>query len=295
MGPTSYLPSAQFSLILTSIMLAGGLIWAADYYTSPGGPPVVAPVQTPSALTTEGLDWKAALAAIQGESTLPEPPSEEVVAKLLAAAESPNTTASVGRAILVNLGEAKAQGLGSDTPTQERIVENALSKISATSQAKLYTVAELALVADNPQTLAAYGNGVITLLERYPEASVETVLLAIGNTIDLGEASHLAAISGAARAYQGIARELSLLAVPKTLSPLHLQIINNFARIAAACEDMLTVLNDPLRGLAGLKSYQRLTEETARLFISVAQSFKGNGILFNEGEPGVAWSLLVAP
>src|SRR3989344_6662168 len=126
MGIVSYLPSAQFSLTLTSVLLAGGLIWAADYYTSPAGPPTIAPVQVPSAITAQGLDWKAALANIQGEPTLPTPPSAEVVANLLSASETPNVTETIGRTILVNLGEEKAQGLGSDTPTQERIVENAL-------------------------------------------------------------------------------------------------------------------------------------------------------------------------
>jgi hypothetical protein len=50
-----------------------------------------------------------------------------------------------------------------------------------------------------------------------------------------------------------------------------------------------------LRGLAGLKLFQSLTEETGRLFINIAQAFNKNGILFTEGEPGKAWALLIAP
>src|SRR3989344_5135654 len=294
MGIASYLPSAQFSLTLTSVLLAGGVIWAADYYTSPAGPPTIAPARTPSAITSQGLDWRAALATIQGEPTLPIPPSEEVVASLLAASETPNVTETIGRAILVNLGEAKAQGLGSDTPTQERIVENALTKLNPAEDVTLYTAADLTAVSDSSLTLTAYGHGVIAVLERRPQASVEAALLAVGNATDTGEESHLGALSGIANAYKNIAGELAVLPVPNTLRPLHLQIVNNFVRIAAACEDMREVLTDPLRGLAGLRTFQSLTEETNRLFINIAQVFAKNGILFSENEPGAAWSLLVA-
>jgi len=295
MGIASYLPSPQFSLILTSVLCAGGLIWAADYYTSPQAPPTITSAPTPSALTTGGLDWKAALATIQGESALPEPPSEEAVANLRALAEGPNTTAAVGRAILVNLGEAKAQGLGSDIPTQERIVASALAKLDTSQDVTLYTSADLTLVTENPETLASYGNRVAITLGQHSQASVESVLLAVGNATDSGDPSHLEVLTAVAAAYKSIAVELAGLATPQTLSPLHLQAVNNFVRIAAACEDMQVVLTDPLRGLAGLKEYQSLTQETGRLFISIAQALNKDGILFSEGEPGYAWSLLVAP
>lgn len=293
MGLASYLPSAQFSVTVTSIMLAGGLIWAADYYTSPPGPANISPTQTPSAITSQGLDWKAALDAIQGESTLPTPPSEEVVANLLAASETSNITETIGRTILVNLGEAKSQGLGSDIPTQERIVENALTKIGASAQVTLYTANDLTTVSSDPQTLNAYGNGVITILEQHPSASVEAALIAVGNATDSGDPSYVNELATIAAAYKSIARELAALPVPSTLGPLHLQIANNFARIGAACADMQTVFTDPLRGLAALRTFQSLTEETNRLFINIAQVLDKNGILFSEGEPGHAWSLLI--
>ncbi|MDZ4225915.1 MAG: hypothetical protein U1C66_00290, partial [Patescibacteria group bacterium] len=205
-----------------------------------------------------------------------------------------NVTASVGRSLLVNLGEAKVQGLGSDIPTQEQIVASALAQIDASQEITLYTTANLTLVDDSPQTLTTYGNSVVVVLEQYPGASVEKVLLAVGNATDSGKSSYLAELAGIATAYKNIARELGSLPVPKTLSPLHLQVVNNFAKIAAACADMQVVLTDPLRGLAGLKVYQSLTEETARLFINIAQALDKNGILFSEDEPGYAWSLLVA-
>src|SRR3989344_6334853 len=156
MGIGSYIPSAQFSLILTSVLLAGGFIWAADYYTSPKNPSAMGPAPTPAAYTTQGLDWRAALATIQGEPTLPTPPSADVVANLLAASETPNVTETIGRTILVNLGEAKSQGLGSDTPTQERIVSSALAKIDSSQNTTLYTTADLTTVSGSPQTLTAY-------------------------------------------------------------------------------------------------------------------------------------------
>ncbi len=292
MSIASYLPSAQFSVILTSILFAAGLVWAADYYTSPPSPPSIAPASTPSALT-QGLDWQKTLATIQGEETLPQPPDEETVNSLLAASESTNITSTIGRSILISLGEAKAQGLGSDIPTQERIVENALAKVESVPTGSLYTSAELITVEDGPATLRTYGNNVISVLEQHPEASVEDALLAIGKATDSGDPASLAALATVANAYRVIGNELAALSVPKTLSPLHLQVVNNFLKIGVACEDMRAVLTDPLRGLAGLRSFQTLTEETNRLFINIAEALRKNGILFSEGEPGYAWSLLI--
>lgn len=293
MGLATYLPSAQFSIMATSIMLAGGLIWAADYYTSPHAPAALAPA--PSTTTTQGMDWKAALANIQGESVLPEPPSAEAIANLLAAAESPNVTDSVGRTLLVNLGEAKAQGLGSDVPTQEKIVANALAKIEPSQEVTLYSTSNLTIVPDSPETLRAYGNSFVTTVERYPGASLDNTLVTIGEAIDSNTQAKLAPLATIGAAYHNIAESLALLPVPQTLVPLHLQIVNNYARIAATYPDLQATLTDPLRGIGGLKLYQSLTQETGRLFINIAQAFEKNGILFSENEPGVAWSLIVAP
>ena len=295
MGISSYLPSAQFSVILTSVLLAGGLIWAADYYTSPRAAPTIVPAQTPSAVTADGLDWKAALTAIQGENTLPSPPSKEAVAGLLAASQTSNVTDSVARGLLINLGEAKVQGLGSDIPTQERIVAEALAKLKPGQEAELYTITNLATVADTPQTLRAYGNAVIEVLNNHPKAVLEDTLLAVGNAVDLNDPSQLKSLDDIEAAYRGIASDLVVLVVPQTLSPLHLQVVNNLVLIATTHTDMRAVLTDPLRGLAALKLFQSLTGETGRLFINIAQALDKNGILFSEEEPGYAWNLLVAP
>ena len=295
MGLVSYLPSAQFSITITSILLAGGLIWAADYYTSPRTPSSISSSDTPSAITAEGLDWKAALDTIQGEPTLPTPPTEETVANLLNASQSDNITATVGRSILITLGEAKAQGLGSDIPTQERIVENALTKLNSSQNLTLYTSTDLITAPDSQEVYMAYGNGMILVLERHPQASVEAAFLAVGNATDSGDTTYLAELASISTAYRSIARDMTSLVVPSTLSPIHLQIVNNFAKAGTSVEAMRSVLSDPLLGLAGLKDFQLLTDENSRLFINIAQVFNKNGILFSEDEPGSAWSLLVAP
>ena len=295
MGLASYLPSAQFSVTVTSILLAGGLIWAADYYTSSKTPSSITSTETPSAITTQGMDWKAALVAIQGETQLPEPPSQETVAGLLSASETDNITATVGRSILITLGEAKAQGLGSDIPTQERIVENALTKLNSSQNLTLYTSTDLITAPDSQEVYMAYGNGMILVLERYPQASVEAAFLAVGNATDTGDTTYLAELAGISTAYRSIARDMASLVVPSTLSPIHLQVVNNFAKAGAAAEAMRAVLSDPLLGLAGLKDFQLLTDENSRLFINIAQVLNKNGILFSEDEPGSAWSLLAVP
>src|SRR3989344_7749445 len=123
---SQYLPSAQFSLIVTSLMLAGGLVLAADYFTSPTEKEAESVAASNAPLyDTQGMDWKASLAAIQGESVLPKPFRANTLQDLRKAAETDNITGTVARTLLLNLAEAKSQGLGSDVPTQERIIADA--------------------------------------------------------------------------------------------------------------------------------------------------------------------------
>src|SRR3989344_8416117 len=120
MGFASYLPSSQFLTTVVSIVAAGGLILGAQYLTQPKN--TAAELATaPEAVATD--DWKASLAEVQATAPgLPEAPSENSVSTLLNAAKSSNITDTVARSLFINLSDASAQGLGSDIPTQDKLI-----------------------------------------------------------------------------------------------------------------------------------------------------------------------------
>nr|MBP9711403.1 hypothetical protein [Candidatus Paceibacterota bacterium] len=88
---SNYLPSAQFTLVVTSIALAGGLVLAADYLTSPqeGGGAIVA-TDTPTDMET--MDWKGSLTAILGENTAAKPIDAATLASLQAETKTDTLT-----------------------------------------------------------------------------------------------------------------------------------------------------------------------------------------------------------
>ncbi|HEY5383055.1 MAG TPA: hypothetical protein VIJ88_00670 [Candidatus Paceibacterota bacterium] len=289
-----YAPSAQFTAIVVSLLVAGGLVYAAELVTRP--PQTSVAVSTAPAQPDDSANWEAALYAIQAQnaSTSLSAPNPQTVQQMLAAAQSSNVTDTVGKTILINLSNAKSQGLGDDTPTQDQIISAAAAQIAATKPS-LYTTADLNIVDDSDASLKAYGNAVIQVLDNNATASEQATLLAIDTATNKNDATALQALVPIGAAYRAITLQLLALPVPKTLSPFHLSMVNSYATIAAAYPDMQATLTDPLRGIVGIQTYEAQLDLLAKVFTNIAQDFSKDGILFNKGEPGAAWSAVFLP
>jgi len=291
MSVIEYLPSAKLLTIVGAVGFSGALVVAAQHVTKPPSPDIYASTSE----SAQASDWQETLRNIEAESGIkaPEAPSEAVVNDLLSAAQSENLTTKVGRTLLVTLGSAQAQGLGQDMPTQDQLIAQALSQVDAGAGAKTYTQADVVPVPQSAQSLRAYGNGVMTTLAAHPGANVHNTYLAVGTAGDTGKDDTLAALTSIGAQYSAIAQELARLSVPSTMVPLHLQLINDYASIAATYPDMRQMLKDPLRGLAAIQRYASLIDEASRVFTNIGQTFARNGILFSKGEPGEAWNAFI--
>jgi hypothetical protein len=290
-----YAPSAQFTGIALSVLLSAGLVYGAERYTHP--PVATAQVeseQTP-AQASDAANWEAALYSIQAanaSSSFGAAPNQDTVGAMLQAAQSNNITDTVGKTLLINLSSAKSQGLGDDTPTQDQIISAATAQIAATKPS-LYTSADLTVVPDSNAALRAYGNAVMQILNNNPAASEEATMQAIADATNKNDASQLQRLTPMAAANKTIAMQLLALPVPKTLSPLHLTVINSFATIAAAYPDIQAMFKDPLRGIVGLQTHQTQVQQLGRVFTNIAQSLNKDGILFTKDEPGSAWQYFI--
>lgn len=291
MSPRSYLPSAQFMVIVASLLIAGGTVAGAQYYISSKN--------APAALATATLEanrqaWEDSLAEIQAQSgiTLPDTPSGDAVQTLLSQAQSGNLTDSIGRGLLVKLTNAGVQGLGSDIPTQETIIAEAIAQINASQKSP--RPVELSLIEASEASLRSYGNAVMAVFAAHPKASFGDTLLAIAKATDAQNKAQLAALEPIGRQYLALAEELSAVPVPQTLSPLHLQAVQNLYLVADTYPGMAQAIEDPLRGLAALQQYQLLMSETGRILTNVAEALRNSGILFTKDEPGSAWEIFLS-
>lgn len=285
-----YLPSAQFSVLIAAVALSAGLVYAAERSTQP--PSYAASIAAGGDLPADDTSWRQELLSLSGSSTPVDNSGD--ISTLLAKAQTKNLTESVGRTLLLNLSAAQGQGMSNDEPTQTSILSAALTQI-ASSSAPSYAATDLSVVADSPEALRAYGNGVMRAVNAHGQASYPRVAVAIGAAVDNRDASQAVVLSAAAADYRVLARDLSLLAAPASLESAHLRMVNNFAAEADAVSDMAAILPDPLRGLQGFQNYQARVADNISVFTALSAALSNNGIIFSASEPGSAWSTLHSP
>lgn len=289
----SYLPSAQFALLVGSLFLSAGLVYGAQLYTKSSTAAQLKPVGT----GTADEDWDRILAEIQAQDpsySLPEAPDEASISAFLSAAEDTNVTDTIGRTLLVNLSAAKSQGLGDDIPTQEQLIEQAKQYLPSTAKIKQYTSAQLTVAPPGIDAMHTYGNALIAALLKYPETQPQKTFVTVGMATDSGDKKYLDGLTSIQQKYQALVAELIATPVPQTLIPLHLQLINDLAYVSTLYPDIGTVFTDPLRSLSALQTFQSHSDEIGRVFTTIAQEMSKNAILFTKDEPGSAWDGLLS-
>ncbi len=282
----SYLPSAQFTVLLLAVALSAGLVWGTQRFTNP---PTYGSSVEISPLPADDSAWRDELLALGGSSTPPEVPGN--VFSLVSAAQTGNLTESVGRSLLLSLSAAQAENRANDENAQLDILSSALAQTGSPSK-QTYAQTDLKVVADSSASLRAYGNGVMEAVRDHEKASWGIVAQAVGLAVDNGDSSQAAVIKAAAEDYRALAKELAALSVPQSFAALHVHLLNNFSAEADACEDMASILTDPLRGLRGFQNYQALTADVVSVFTALRDGLSRSGILFTKDEPGYSWNLL---
>ncbi len=291
-----YLPSAQFAFLVSSLFISIGLVYGAQLVTQPHTNSLTAATQKDTmTAAVQNATWQADLSEIQAQSgaQLPDTPNPDTVNSLRQAAKSDNLTDSVGRTLLVNLTNAKAQGLGDDIPTQNQLLAYAKQQLASTPT-KTYKIQDLHIVADSPASLHTYGNAIMSALNSHPLASMPRVLQILAEITDTKDSAAPQKLAPIQKEYRNIAEQLAATPVPKTLSPFHLELINEYERLAGSFDDMRLIISDPLRGLQGLQVYQSAAGMSVKVFTNIAQALNKNGILFKKDEPGAAWAALLS-
>ena len=142
-----------------------------------------------------------------------------------------------------------------------------------------YSVFDLKTFSDyEKEDIREYGNSFASVFIEY-----HVTLTSIKNKDD---AIYIETMS---RLFISLADELSKIPTPTGVVDAHLDFINNTNRVG----QILLLLNqaeqDPLRALYSIKQYQEVSAEQPKLFVSIANYFRANDILFSDGDPGIMW------
>lgn len=296
MSATHYLPSRQFSMVALSIVLSAGLVYGAKAYTEPHPTSFSTDASKETGLAAAHADWAATLASVQADAgiTAPQAPDIAVVDGMRQAAKSDNMTETAARTLLVNLTNAKAQGLGNDIPTQNGLIANAAAAFKQDPRSTQYIQKNLVVVADSKDAVYAYANALATVLAQNKGDEYKQTLIAIDNATSLKNADYLKPLAGLSKQYASLTKAFLAVPVPQTLVPFHLQLVNNFQTITNTYPAMKDILVDPLKGLSALQTFKSTTDESYRVFINIAQAITKGGILFRKDEPGAAWAVLLS-
>jgi len=291
-----YLPSTQFSVIALSLLISVGLVYAADLVTKPPQKATVAVDTEGSSATQADVDWQTSLAAVQAQSgvTSPAAPDQTTVDGLLQAAKDSNVTDTISRSLLVNLTSAESQGMGSDIPTQDQLVTQALAQIPSTpSNITPYTSDDLTIVNDSTAALHDYGNAVMNIFLTDSDQEYAKTLVIIDAITTSNDESKVPLFQPIKKKYQLIATALAAVPVPKTLEPFHLELVNDYIKLAANYDGLSMLVSDPIEGLTSVQQYNSLTQDAEQMFINIAQSLDKNDILFSKDEPGATWAVVL--
>lgn len=293
MESSRYLPSRQFALTTVALLLSAGLVYAADSVTKP----TKAELQVGANVSAyQNTDWQASLNAIQDTSGVPLPDSNaEPISldTLIEAAKSGNLTDAVSRGLFANLINAKNEGLGDDIPTQEKLIQKAVSQVDAVAPLKTYTAADLTVTENTNASMRAYGNATMSIFIKNSDQEFAKTLLIMDAATNGTGANKIELLGPIQKKYQLIEAQLAATPVPKTLQPFHLQLINDYAKMAATYDGMQNIVADPLGAFAALQQYRTASQDVGQMFINIAQTLDKNDILFNTDEPGATWGLLL--
>lgn len=317
MSMRQYLPSRQLTFISGSIIIAGGLILAAMFLgksETPGSLTIEEVVAKAAELDTDGdglKDWEESVRGtdienqdsdfdgtsdgeevLLGRDPLKAGPDDRAAATTtqIRLPESygaqGDITEDVSKTFLAQYLALKAGGQ-LDVNAQQRLVDELTSQVKIEREVRTHVRGELTIVADGKDAFRAYGNGIITAIQNnQPGASYFSVLNAIGLALEGKEAEAGAAFRASAESYRSLIDAFTALSVPAGVAALHIEFINALERAIAPFPDMARVGSDPIRGVAGLKTYQEELTASSLVLKRIKDTFDPDGILFSENEPG---------
>lgn len=178
-------------------------------------------------------------------------------------------------------GEALSAG------ERAQIAADLAKKVSdENAQKPTYVLGDVKLAQDSSDTYRTYGNAVGGLFtataKNYPDNEVAIMQQAFTTN----DPADFAKLSPNAAAYRTLAVELAKIPAPRSLAPIHLRFMNDYAAIAQALADVGNTLGDAMRSMVGITSYNQHLTDALTAGKDLADFFTKNNIVFSPEEQG---------
>jgi len=150
------------------------------------------------------------------------------------------------------------QNNGSADEKQEELKNALAQKIRAegylTTNKEIYEIGDLDLVESSPENLERYLGELLDIFDKFSKNYPGDDLVFIQNFVDFG--TGIEQFTERISLYKDLAKTLMQIKVPAKISNTHTAMANTYIGIAGSLENISFMLNDPIRGIAGMMQLQ---------------------------------------
>jgi len=323
-----YLPSKKLSLMILSIIFAGGgVFWVAHVGK-------LVPEDSSSFVETaevtnltlsfieqdsdnDGLkDWEESLwgtdvnnpdsdgdgtsdgdeVAIKRNPTIAGPNDayvEEVKGSEGEAAETEDLsrTALLAReyfATIINLKESGNFNDDTVSKLSESLVQNFTGENRAGGNR---SKSDIVITEDNSAgSLRAYGNTMGAIVKKYADYNLPNELTVMARALETGDQSELKKLDRSIEVHKALIAEFAAVRVPSSAADIHLALINTYIATERSVEQMNTVFTDPFVGMLGVNTYTTHTGTLNKIFTDLRSYFLSRNIFFETKESGYVFT-----
>lgn len=173
-------------------------------------------------------------------------------------------TDKVSRTLLSSYLATKNSGLPLTEETKQLIVDNALSSLKNSPQAKIYKISDIKnIVGTDLEDFVFY---TLNFDEIFKNATVEGTgeeMIYFSNAIKDNDPEELKKIDPIVLGYEKMISLLLNLPTPKGLEILHINFINSLEKTKKAVNDMTFLFTDPVKAMSGLQKYEGSLQEVS--------------------------------
>ncbi len=177
-----------------------------------------------------------------------------------------------------------------DEETKSSLTEAFLKNFKSEVLPDKYSSSDLKITSGSSASiLKNYGNQTTKIINNRKEGLDEDETEIIARALEEKNENEIKKLDRIAEIYKNTAADLINISVPSDISDEHLELINGIYNLSASLENTKELLNDPIKGMAGLNQYQENYLRVKRALLEISRYFTQKTIFFNKTEDGYSF------
>lgn len=196
-------------------------------------------------------------------------------------------TDMVARDFFARYMELTQTGLTGDKASQLELIGEVVKSGMVLAKPKIYSQNDILVSSDDSkEAIRKYGNEVGALFIKYSNPNARNEVIIAKESVDQEEPEILKEIDPIIATYKNILTGVLKLSPPRTLTTIHLGLVNSLSILYFAADSLRNLEKDSLTGIQGSSVWLSGATGLNAAFNSLKAIFVGEGIRYLQGEPG---------